>query len=335
MREASALVFIDAAEVRRRLPPDRAVEAVAQAYVALARSAVEAPLRTVLTPRAGSATSLVMTARGTVRCGDEEGAFLAVKVVSVAPDNRDRGLPTTPATVLLLDARDGRALAALDGTTLTAVRTGAASGAATRALARPDARVLAMIGAGGQAWDQVASVVAVRPIREVWVYSPTAGRARALCDRLNADFRDRGLTARVADSADDAVSRADVVCCATSSRTPVFAAGSVRPGTHVNGVGSYRPDMVELPPALLAGPVFVESREIVEEESGEVLAALAAGRLKEDALVAIGDVLDGRRAGRRGPDDITVFKSCGTAAQDLYAAAWAFMSGDAARRGGG
>ncbi|MBX5477409.1 MAG: ornithine cyclodeaminase family protein, partial [Clostridia bacterium] len=129
------------------------------------------------------------------------------------------------------------------------------------------------------------------------------------------------VEATVAASAAEAVRDADVVCCATTATEPVFPAGAVRPGTHVNGVGSFRPDMVELPPELLRPPVFVESREIALAESGEILAALRAGRLREDDLVPVGRVLAGEHPGRRGPDEITVFKSAGTAAQDLFAAA--------------
>lgn len=320
------LVVLGPRDVRRRLPPERAVEAVAEAYRALAQGEVEAPLRTVLPAREGLAASLVMPARGRVPVAGQVRALLSVKVVSVAPENRTAGLPTTPAALLLADAATGTPLALIDGTALTAVRTGAASGAATRALAREDARVLALIGAGGQAWDQALAVASVRPIEEVWVVARDPEHARLFCERWNHEHAGRGPRARVAPSADLAVSRADVVSCATTAREPVFGAEALRPGTHVNGVGSFRPDMVELPPGALAPPVFVETAEIALEESGEVRAAIAAGRLRPEDLVPLGDVLAGRHPGRRDAREVTVFKSCGTAAQDLFAAAWAVFA---------
>ncbi|MBX6351321.1 MAG: ornithine cyclodeaminase family protein [Clostridia bacterium] len=313
-------------EIRRRLPPERAVEAVAQAYIALAEGAVEAPLRTSLPPRPGFAASLAMVARGLVTVGGRERPLLSAKVVSVAPENRQAGLPTTPAALLLADAASGAPLALLDGTALTAIRTGAAGGVATRALARPEARVLALVGAGGQAWEQARAIVAVRPIEEIWVAARDPAHARAFCERWNEARSGREPEAFPAPSADDAVRRADVVSSATTAREPVFQAAALRPGTHVNGIGSFRPDMVELPPEVLAPPVFVETPEIALAESGEVRAALAAGRLSPADLVPLGEVLRGRRPGRRDEAETTVFKSCGTAAQDLFAAAWAVFA---------
>ena len=224
------------------------------------------------------------------------GAYSGIKVVSTVPGS--------PAGIVVVFGPDGVPLGVLDGPTLTAIRTGAASGLATRLLARPDAGVLAMLGAGAMAPDQIAAVKAVRPIRRVIVWSRSAAHARALAERIGAEW---------VDDANRAVAEADVVCCATPSTAPLFSDSSVRPGTHVNAVGAFRPEMAEVPPETLdRAYVVIDDDEAARQEAGDLI---QADRFPANAT--LGDVLAGRHPAIG--EDVTVFKSVGIASQDVAA----------------
>ncbi len=241
-----------------------------------------------------------------------------MKLVTVVASNADRGLPTVQAVVVWFDAASGRPLALIDGPTLTAMRTGAASGVATRLLARADASVCAIIGVGAQAEWQLRAILAAGPIRRFLVYARGAEARDAFAQRMSAEHT---LEVRAVATAEEAVRAADVVCCATTSSTPVFDAAWLRDGAHVNGVGAYRLGMVELPPELFARAslVAVDSREAAMAEAGDLVDAIERGLIREDALVEIGSVDPAWVAGR-DPQAITAFKSVGLAIQDVAAA---------------
>ncbi len=307
---------LDAQAVRKALPMPRAIEAMARAFVAYSAGQVEMPLRLRLPVPRHDAVVLHMPAY----LHDEQGEALAVKIVSVYPHNPQKGHPLIYATVLVLEPETGRPLAVLEGATLTAIRTGAASGLATRLLAREDAHVLAVFGAGVQARTQIEAVCTVRPIERVWVYAPTRSHVEALIEEL-AGKGPIPKDMRAADSPAQALAEADVVCTATTSSTPVFDPQDLRPGTHINAVGSYTTEMVEIPLEIVARAyVVVDSREAVRAESGEISQALARGLLTEDALVELGEIVLGRRPGRTHRDQVTLFKSVGLAVQDAAAA---------------
>jgi alanine dehydrogenase len=304
--------LFDAAATRAALPMPELLDAVEEAFRAVSAGRDRSPLRSHLNLPGGDL--LLMP-------GVSDGAPGAtVKVVTVTPGNAARRLPTVQAVVLWLDAETGAPLAILDGATITAMRTGAASGVATRLLARPEARVLGLIGVGGQAAWQVRAVLAARAIAEVRVYARSEDRRVAFASEL-ADELGPSVRVVAETSAEAVVREADVVCCATSSSDPVFDAAWIRPGTHVNGIGAFRLGMVELPPQLFerASLVAVDATEAALAEAGDVVAAVDGGQIASSALVEIGtigrDWLDGR-----GPEAITVFKSVGLAAQDLAAA---------------
>ena len=307
---------LDAQAVRQALPMSRAIEAMARAFAAYSAGQVEMPLRLRLPVPPHDAVVLHMPAY----LHDEQGEALAVKIVSVYPHNPQKGHPLIYATVLVLEPETGRPLAVLEGATLTAIRTGAASGLATRLLAKEDAHVLAVFGAGAQARTQIEAVCTVRPIERVWIYAPTRRHVEALIEE-RAGKGPIPKDMRVADSPAQALAEADVVCTATTSRTPVFDPQDLRPGTHINAVGSYTPEMVEIPLETVARAyVVVDSREAARAESGEIAQALARGLLTEDALVELGEIVLGRKPGRTGRDQVTLFKSVGLAVQDAAAA---------------
>ncbi len=276
--------YLDAAQVRAALPMAAAIASQEAAFGPDA----EAPPRVLL------AGSLFMPGR----VGPEAG----IKVVSTVPGN--------PAGVVVVFGADGSPLGAVDGPALTAIRTGAGCGLATRLLARSDATVMAMLGAGAMAFDQVEAVRAVRPIERVLVWSRTPERAVALAARVGGEV--------MADP-DEAVAAADVVATATPSRTPLFAAGALRPGTHVNAVGAFTPEMCEVPAAAVRRAfVVVDDREAAAAEAGDLLQAGV------EPHATVGELLAG--AARPGEQDLTLFKSVGIAPQDVAAAVAALQA---------
>ena len=304
--------IVDAAMVRAAAPMGQLLDAVEAAYRDVAQGRDRSPIRSRIAM--GDGDLLLMPG---LRDG---GRSASVKLVTVMPGNDARGLPTIQAVVALIDAESGEPLAILDGPTLTAMRTGAASGVSTRLLARTDARVLAVFGVGAQAVWQVRAVRAAREIAEVRVFSRTADRREAFAADLAAELG-AGVQVIPAANAEAAVRGAEVICCATTSSEPIFAAEWVAPGAHVSAVGSFRRGMVELPPEIFAraGLVAVDSREAARAEAGDLLAALEAGLLAEDGYVEIGTIGAGWAADR-DPEAITVFKSVGLAIQDVAAA---------------
>ncbi|HEX7068948.1 MAG TPA: ornithine cyclodeaminase family protein [Candidatus Limnocylindria bacterium] len=305
-----ALPFLDGDAIRAAVPIDDMLDAVEAAYRDVAAGRDRSPIRSRVALDDGDLLLMPGVREG--------GAGSSVKLVTVMPGNAGRGLPTVQAVVVWFDARTGRPVALIEGATLTAMRTGAASGVATRLLARPDARTLAMIGAGGQAEWQVRAILAARPIERVLVHARTPGRREAFASRM---AETTGIEVRAVASAEEAVREADVVACATTSSTPVFEAAWLRPGAHVNGVGAFTLGMVELPPELFgtASLVAVDSRSAAMEEAGDLVAAIERGSAAEEDLVEIGSV--GRDwADGRDPAAITAFKSVGLAIQDVAAA---------------
>jgi ornithine cyclodeaminase/alanine dehydrogenase-like protein (mu-crystallin family) len=308
--QPAAIPFLDADAIRAVVSTPDLLDAVEAAYREASAGRDRSPLRSHVALDGGDL--LLMPG---VRAG---GPGISVKLVTVMPANPDRGLPTIHAVVVWLDATTGRPAALLDGGTITAMRTGAASGVATRLLARPDSATLAMIGAGGQAEWQVRAVLAARPIRRVLVHARSPEGRTAFARRM---AEATGVPAEAVATAREAVEAADVVCCATTSSEPVFDPAWVRPGTHVNGVGAFRLGMVELPPGLFARAslVAVDSRAAARAEAGDLMAAVEQRLVAEDDLTEIGEVERGW-AERRPADAITVFKSVGLAIQDVAAA---------------
>jgi len=292
-----------------------AIEAVRQAYIAHATGAAVTPQRTAITVRGRRGTALFMPSYF------PQTPALGLKVVSVFQDNAEIALPVINGFVALLDPETGMPTALMDAGYLTALRTGAGSGAATAALARPDAHVLGVLGAGVQAPYQALAVAAVRHIDTVLIYNRTRTRAEALARRLEAELPDSPRV-NIADTAAEAVRQADIICTATAAREPLFGPDDVRPGTHINAIGSFTPDMLEFPPALAArARIFVDDVDACLAEAGELIAAVKEGHAGLASLIPVGRVLAGHAPGRQSKDEITLFKSVGLAVQDMAAAA--------------
>ncbi|MEM8535118.1 MAG: ornithine cyclodeaminase [Chloroflexota bacterium] len=306
--------ILTADDVRQAVPMIEAIDAVAASFEALSIGQTLVPLRTHMEPPDTNAHILVMPAHLT------SSQATGLKVVSIFPDNATHhNLPNIHALVVLLDSTTGRPVAIIDGTYLTALRTGAASGVATRALSRTDSHVLAIFGAGAQAPLQVAAVCAVRPIKRIWVVNRTRERAETFAIAL----RDQQpqVDIQIAVSPDQALAEADLICCATSSTTPLFDDRSLRPGTHINGVGSFTPEMSEVPIATVAqSRVFIDQQSAVWAEAGDLIQARDKGMLDTHVVTELGEVLAGNVAGRVSAEEITFFKSVGVAVQDMAVA---------------
>ncbi len=323
------MLILDQHNVRQALPMAQTIAAMKQAYAALANGQAQVPLRAHLPVPPHNGASLFMPAY----LRTEQGEALAVKTVSVFPGNPARGLPLIHAAVLLLEADTGRPLALLEGSALTAIRTGAASGAASDLLARPDARTAAIFGAGVQGRTQLEAICTVREIETAWVFDPLPERAATFVRDLAGQGR-IPHDLRVAADPTQAASSADILCTATASTSPVYPASAIRPGTHINGVGSYTLAMIENPPELLARSViFVDSCDAVLAEAGEIVAAIERGLISPAQLTELGNVVLQKAPARANPTEITFFKSVGVAVQDALAARLALQNAAAMNLG--
>lgn len=317
------MLILNAADVRRALPMLETVDAMKRAFAALSDGRAEVPLRTRLPIAPHEALSIFMPAF----VGGEDGESLAIKVVSLYPGNPGKGLGYIQAAVLVLDPDTGRALGLLEGSTLTAIRTGAAGGAAIDLLSRPDARVLALFGAGAQGRTQVEAACTVRKIERVWIFDADAARAEALGSEL-AGTGPIPLDIRVAASPSEAVAQADVICTATTSANPVFSDSDLGTGVHISAVGSYTPEMQEIPGETVSrARLFVDSRSAALAETGDLIQPIRAGLFYPDHIEAeLGELVLGRQEGRRSAEEVTLFKSVGVAVQDAVAASLALRN---------
>jgi len=246
------------------------------------------------------------------------GGDIGVKIVTVFPRNPARGLASVSALYVLLDGASGHPVALLDGEALTLRRTGAASALASTYLSRPDARVLVVVGTGRLAPYMVEAHCAVRPIERVLVWGRRAERAQALA----AELAGTGLAARAADDLDAALAEADILTCATTAREPIVTGKSVRDGTHVDLVGGFTREMREVDDALVQrAELYVDTFAGALAEAGDLVQPIERGVLARTQIRAeLADLVTGRASGRRDAGTITLFKSVGTALEDLAAA---------------
>ena len=297
-------------ELRRRLSVETAIDVLERAFAAPETPTV--PKRTRVELPGGEL--LLMPAAG--------GTGVGVKLVTLNPSNPEQGLPLVQGSYVLFEPRTLTPEAVIDGTALTTLRTAAVSGLATRHLARPDSSRLVLFGAGVMARAHLEAMLAVRPIRTVRVVSRSAGPAEDLAARAG----EAGLEAAVAGP--EVVTEADVVCTSTTSPTPLFDGSLLANGAHVNAIGAYRPDTRELDDETVRRAwVVVETREAALAEAGDLVIPIGAGVIGPEHIVADLSELVRGAAVRRGPEDVTVFKSVGIAWEDLAVARAAVDAG--------
>jgi ornithine cyclodeaminase/alanine dehydrogenase-like protein (mu-crystallin family) len=294
-------LFLDEDQVRRHLRMSELIPAMEKALIEFSAGKVTQPVRSVINvdPPGGFL--------GLMPAHTADG--LGLKAVTIYPSNAERGIPTHMATIFLMDPETGTPLAIMDGRLITEMRTAAVSAAATKLLASPDAKILAILGSGVQARSHVEALRCVRKFQEIRVWSPTAERAQRFATETGA----------TAMSAEEAVRGADVIVTATNSTTPVLKGAWLKHGCHVNAIGACRPDWRELDDAAMkGGVVFVDSREGAMKESGDVILSRA------DVYAELGEALAGKLPARA--NETTIFKSLGMAVEDIAAAMLVYRS---------
>jgi ornithine cyclodeaminase len=304
LRSSNGMLILSSADIRRLVSMREAIDAAREAFTAVSRSLVVQPDRMSV----ADGSTLIMFAQGA-------RSDAVVKIVSIRPGNLQLGLASLQIIVLALDETTGQLKAVIDGSSLTALRTGAASGLATDLLASPEARVLALIGAGAQAADQVRAVCSVRPITELRIASLHGSSAQRLADELAQSLD--GVACHAVSSPREAVADADVVCTATTSSAPLFDVSDLKDTVHINAIGAHRASMCELAPRVLrqASVLAVDHLDAALREAGDIIQALNARQIDRSDLVEIGALLDQVPPPDRGRG-LSVFKSVGIAAQD-------------------
>ena len=307
------ILILNKHEVEQLLPMQQCIDLMAEALVSLARGQVILPLRPVLRiPDSPNAFALMPAYSASLRA-------IGTKLISVFPGNHGSDVDSHQGVVVLFDGENGSPLAMIDAASITAIRTAAVSGVATRLLATKNAGTLAILGSGVQARTHIDAMLAVRPFRKVLVWSRDADHARAVVSRSQSTHR---AQFEAAANAESAVRAADVVCTVTASREPILRGEWLRPGAHVNAVGASIPTARELDTeAVRRSRVFVDRRESALNEAGDLLIPMREGAISADHIVAeIGELLSGHNAGRENEQEITLFKSLGLAIEDLASA---------------
>ena len=309
--------LIDKETVVRLLEMPACIDLMATTQAAISRGEIEPTLRSSLPIAEVAGRFLVMP--GVL---PQAGVFGA-KLATLYPENRARGLPTVQGHIALFDEGAGAPLAVVDAGSVTAIRTAAASGAATRLLARWDASTLALLGCGEQAQTHLEAMLAVRPVRQVRVWGRDFDKAGAFAARQS----DRvGVPVVAAADAREVVAGADLVCTVTGSHTPILEGGWLAAGAHLNLVGAHSPTTREVDgTAMGRARVFTEITEFALAEAGDLLLAIGDGLFSASDIVGeIGDAIDGKIPGRLSEDDITIYKNLGNTAQDLAAAHYVY-----------
>lgn len=312
------MLILNGKDISALFTMKEAIDAAKDAFRMQSAGMVEAPVRQKLLGEKEQDCILFMP--GSV--GERKTA--GIKIVSVFPGNKALNRPVVSATMLVLDSHTGETLCLLDGTALTQLRTGAAAGAATDILARPDAKIAALFGAGGQAMRQLEALLTVRNLEEVRVYSRSPEQRKDFACAMDKLFGETySVRILAADTADYAIEGADIISAATTSFTPVFDGSLVKPGAHVNGSGSFTLSMQELDETLIrtCDKLYIDAWDACEEEAGDIIIPMKAGKFgRERVNGELGELIMGKIPGRTSEKEITVFKSVGIAPQDIVTA---------------
>jgi len=309
--------YIDRDEVARRLTYEMCIPIVRDAMIEFSRGETRQLLRSIIPLGDGRMFGIMPGAMG-------PDAQFGAKLISVYPENAAKGKQSHQGLVILFESESGEPVCVVHAGEITAIRTAAASAVATDALARKDARRMAILGTGEQAATHVRAISKVRKLESIVIWGRSTERARVLAERLQVELT---INVGAASTAKEAVADADIICTVSSAPEPILKGEWVRPGPHVNVVGSSYAGPAEVDNELVARSRFIaDSREGVLNQGAEFLRAKAAGLIGDDHIVAeIGEVLAGKIAGRRTAEEITVYKSLGHVVQDL-ASAWALYS---------
>jgi len=322
------LLFLTDEDVKTLLPVPDAIQVVLKAFREVGRGNVRMPPRQLTEVSEYGGLMLSMPAY----IGGEIGA-LGQKVVTIYANNpTENNLPTILGTVQLLDPKNGSCLAVMAANSLTAIRTGAASAVATEFLATENSDTIALFGVGGQAATQLEAICFVRDIRQIKVYAPTRDHVTRFCREMSQRVESKMSAAM---NPKEAIENSDIIVCATTSRTPVFDGKLLKPGTHLNCVGSHTADARELDTlTIIKSKVVVDSRESALTEAGDLVIPLTNGEISAEHIWAeLGEIVTGKKKGRTSEEEITLFKSVGIAAQDVASAKVIYERAIRERRG--
>jgi ornithine cyclodeaminase/alanine dehydrogenase-like protein (mu-crystallin family) len=321
------LLILTHREIKELLPMPACIELMAEALTALARGAAHQPQRMIVRPPGARGLMALMP----VYRGGAQAAY-GLKAICVCPDNAAIGKDAHQGGVLLFDGVTGEPRALMNASAITAIRTAAVSGVATRLLARADARVLALVGAGVQARTHLAALACVREIKHVRIVSRNIAHARQLAAEAQASYE---FMIEAVENAAAAVRGADLIVTATTAHEPVLARAWIKDGAHINAVGTYSPSAREIDSdTMVAASLFVDRREAALTEAGDILLAISEGAITPEHIRAeLGELLTGAHPGRTAPDEITLFKSLGLAIEDLAAAEYLYQQARAHERG--
>ena len=299
------MIFLNRDQINDLISMEEAIRAMKTAFAQLSNGEAVVPPRLSLDIPDKNATSLVMPAYAT------GSPYYTVKIVSVNYSNPDKGLPLIHGIVQVFDAENGKHIANLDGASITAIRTGAASGLATDLLAKENANVCAVFGTGVQAASHIEAVLEVRPIEKIMVFSRSKPSAEKFCSTLANQVQ-----CEIGEK--ESLLEADIVCTTTPASSPLFETDKIKPGCHLNVVGSAQPSFREVPTGLVArSKIIVDKREACEQEAGDLIIPVQEGSWSfEQVHGELGQVVSGDIIARESENEITLFKSVGNAIQD-------------------
>jgi ornithine cyclodeaminase/alanine dehydrogenase-like protein (mu-crystallin family) len=316
------MLYLTQSEIAQIVDMPRAIDLMRSAFRQLSNGQAQVPVREHLQLRDSQTEAFFMPVYL------PEQHYIGQKIVGLNPENPKLGQPFVQAMILVMDAQTGKVEGLMEGTWITALRTGAGSGLATELLALPEAKTLAVFGTGVQAQTQVAAVCAVRPMQKLLVYYRNPVQAKAFAEVMK---KRHALEVELCQDK-KSLSKAEVICTATTSFTPLFSLPHLHPSVHINAVGAYRPDMAEVPPAVVAQSlVVIDQKAASLREAGDLIQAQIAKQTDADNWVELGQMVNGKHPGRTEEEQITFFKSVGNAAQDLVVAA--FVLAEAKKQG--
>lgn len=306
------MLILTAKDIEQVYSMKDAIAADKQALKIYTQGNSEVPLRINFDMHKGQ--SLFMPAH--IKGSDVVG----VKIVSVFPDNPKLGKPSVPAQVLMLDPQTGEVCAMLDGTYVTQLRTGAVQGAATDILARKDAHRAVLIGTGGQAITQLEAMLTVRPLTDVAIFDIDIEKAKQFTEQMKKQFAHFSTNFYFSTNLDDDISQADIITSVTTSKVATFNGNKVKPGTHINGVGAYTPEMHEIPTNIVekADIRVLDTKEGVFAEAGDIIDPIKQKLVSQTDFLELGDVVIEPQKSRQNNRQITLFKTVGTAVLDVY-----------------
>lgn len=306
------MLILSAQDIQQVYSMQDAIEADKQALTLYSQGMSEVPLRINFTSQHGQNLFMPAHIKGKDICG--------LKVVSVFPKNPELGKPAVPAQVLLLDPQTGEVCAIIDGTYLTQLRTGAVQGAATDLLAKKQCKNAVLIGTGGQATAQLEAMLTVRNLEKIAVFGINTDKAKQFVQEMNKKFAHFGVNIYYSTQFDEDIAQADIITTVTTAKEITFKGELVKPGTHINGVGSYTPEMHEIPELVVkkAAVRVLDTKDGVFSEAGDIIDPINAGIVTQQDFIELGELVLNEQLGRKNDDQITLFKTVGTAVLDVY-----------------